>query len=60
MELLIGNEKVEDWGVFVENEKGETFEARLSDKLSSKVYDFIVENLTECKIGKNTNGKIEL
>ena len=25
-EILIGNETVENWGVFVENQNGETFE----------------------------------
>ena len=58
-EILIGNETVENWGVFVENQNGETFEIQLSQKLSAKVYDFIVENLQGCKLGKNTEGKIQ-
>ena len=58
-EILIGNETVENWGVFVENQNGETFEIQLSQKLSAKVYDFIVENLQGCKLGENTEGKIQ-
>ena len=55
----MSKEKVENWGVFVENQKGETFEVQLSEELSAEVYDFIVENLKECKLDNNTNGKIE-
>ena len=58
-EILIGNETVENWGVFVENQNGETFEIQLSQKLSAKDYDFIEENLQGCKLGENTEGKIQ-
>ena len=58
-EILIGNEKIENWGVFVENESGETFEVQLTQELSAKVYDFIAENLDKCKLDSNTEGKIE-
>ena len=58
-EILIGNEKVENWGVFIENQAGETFEIQLTQELSAKVYDFISENLDKCKLSCNTDGKIE-
>ena len=63
-EILIGNEKVEDWGVFVENDKGETFEVQLSQELTRDVWDFIAKNVNNGKIntiklGRNTDGRIE-
>ena len=63
-EILIGNEKVEDWGVFVENDKGETFEIQLSQELVVDVWDFIKKNvnngkINSIKLGRNTNGRIE-
>ena len=63
-EILIGNEKVEDWGVFVENDKGETFEILLSQELVGEVWDFIAKNVNNGKIntiklGRNTDGRIE-
>ena len=58
-EILIGNDKIENWGVFVENQYGETFEIQLTQELSAKVYDFISENLDKCKLSCNTDGKIE-
>jgi uncharacterized protein YpmB len=63
-EILIGNEKVEDWGVFVENDKGETFEIQLSQELVVDVWDFIKKNvnngkINSIKLGRNTDGRIE-
>ena len=63
-EILIGNEKVENWGVFVENDKGETFEVQLSQELAGDVWDFIEKNVNNGKIntiklGRNTDGRIE-
>ena len=63
-EILIGNEKVEDWGVFVENDKGETFEIQLSQELVVDVWDFIEKNvnngkINSIKLGRNTDGRIE-
>ena len=63
-EILMGNEKIEQWGVFVENESGDTYELRLSDELVIKVWDFIEENvkngkITTLKIGGVTDGKLE-
>lgn len=64
MEILIGNEKIEEWGVFVENDRGETFEIQLSEELSGKVYDFIEKNINNGKINtiklsRDTEGNIE-
>ena len=64
MEILIGNEKIEEWGVFVENDRGETFEIQLSEELCGKVYDFIEKNINNGKINtiklsRDTEGNIE-
>ena len=64
MEILIGNEKIEEWRVIVENDRGETFEIQLSEELSGKVYDFIEKNINNGKINtiklsRDTEGNIE-
>ncbi len=63
-EILMGNEKIEQWGVFVENESGHTYELCLSDELTAKVWDFIEENvdngkITTLKMGGITDGRLE-
>jgi len=62
--ILIGNEKVADWGVFIENDKGETFEIQLSQELVVDVWDFIEKNvnngkINSIKLGRNIDGRIE-
>ena len=51
-------------GVFVENDKGETFEIQLSQELVVDVWDFIKKNvnngkINSIKLGRNTDGRIE-
>ena len=63
-EILLGNEKIEQWGVFVDNESGHPYELRLSEELTAKVWDFIEENVKNGKIktlqvGGITDGRLE-
>ena len=63
-EILMGNEKIALWGVFVENESGHPYELRLSDELTAKVWDFIQENvnngkITTLQVGGITDGRLE-
>ena len=54
------NMKINEWGVFVERPDKSTYEIKLSEELSSKVYDYI-EKLKEDDeniLSGNTKGKI--
>jgi hypothetical protein len=49
-----------EWGVFIENEIGETYEVALPQDLQSKVSDFLHKRAEDKDIvGLNTNNKIE-
>ncbi len=52
--------KINEWGVFVERPDKSTYEIKLSEELTSKVYDYI-EKLKEDDeniLSGNTKGKI--
>ena len=48
--------RIDNWGVFVENEQLETYEIRLPQKLAQKVWDFIENSDKHDLKGENTNG----
>ena len=51
---------ISEWGVFIENEIGETFEIALPQDLQSKVSEFLHKKAKDKDIvGSNTNSKIE-
>ncbi len=52
--------KINNWGVFVERPDGSTHEIKLSEELSSKVYDYIekLKENDENILSSNTKGKI--
>ena len=50
--------RIDNWGVFVENEQLETYEIRLPHKLAQKVWDFIENSDKHDLIGENTNGNL--
>ena len=50
--------RIDNWGVFVENEQLETYEIRLPQKLAQKVWDFIENSDSSDIVGGNTEGKI--
>ena len=50
--------KIDNWGVFVENEQLETYEIRLPQKLAQKVWEFIENSDKNDLIGENTNGNL--
>ena len=50
--------RIDNWGVFVENEQLETYEIRLPQKLAQKVWDFIENSDKHDLIGENTNGNL--
>jgi len=53
------NFKIDNWGVFVENEHLETYEIKLPEELALKVSDFI-QNLNKKNIiGNNTKGELK-
>tara|TARA_R100000654_G_scaffold1692_5_gene6208 strand:- start:7789 stop:7959 length:171 start_codon:yes stop_codon:yes gene_type:complete len=50
--------KINTWGVFVENDELETYEIKLPPKLAEKVWDFIDQSNKNDLIGNNTNGNL--
>ena len=50
--------KINTWGVFVENDELETYEIKLPPKLAEKVWDFIDQSNKSDLIGDNTNGNL--
>ena len=51
--------KIDNWGVFVENEQLETYEIKLPENLAQKVWDFIKNSDKKDIIGDNTNGNLK-
>jgi hypothetical protein len=51
--------KIDNWGVFVENEQLETYEIKLPENLAQKVWDFIKNSYKKDIIGDNTNGNLK-
>ena len=51
---------ISEWGVFIENEIGETFEIALPEDLQSKVSDFLYKEAENKDVASpDTNSKIE-
>jgi len=52
--------KIHEWGVFVEQPDKSTYEIKLSEELTSKVYDYIEKLKEDDKniLSGNTKGKI--
>ena len=50
--------RIDNWGVFVENEQLETYEIRLPHKLAQKVWDFIENSDKHDLIGENTKKQL--
>jgi hypothetical protein len=50
--------KINNWGVFVENDKLETFEIKLPREIALQVLDFIDNSDSSDIVGGNTEGKI--
>tara|TARA_B100000470_G_scaffold204378_1_gene178401 strand:+ start:651 stop:821 length:171 start_codon:yes stop_codon:yes gene_type:complete len=50
--------KTYNWGVFIGNSNGETYELKLPEELAQKVWDFIENSDGSDVLGENTNGYI--